>query len=78
MLPSTPTFASTIGATYRPAQLTAGGATTFSDAVKTTLLTTTAAISNGTTLDVSGASSIGANVTTSSTQLYTGASYINS
>ena len=47
----TPTFASTIGATQRPAQLTINGATTFSAAVQTAALTTTAAISNGTTLN---------------------------
>ena len=70
---ATNTIASKIGNAYRPAQLTISGATTFSDAVKTTALTTTAAISNGTTLDVSSTSSIGANITTSSTQTYTGA-----
>ncbi|NKA17449.1 MAG: hypothetical protein EBV74_06070, partial [Alphaproteobacteria bacterium] len=69
----TPTFASTIGDLSRPAQLTINGATTFQDSVQTTALTTTAAISNGTTLNVSSTSSIGANITTSSTQTYTGA-----
>ena len=69
----TPTFASIIGGTNRIAQLTINGATTFQDAVSTTLLTTTAAISSGTTLNVSGASSIGANISTTGDQTYTGA-----
>ena len=44
----TPTFASTIGNSFRPAQLTINGATTFQAAVQTTLLTTTTG-SSGTT-----------------------------
>ncbi|NBR25997.1 MAG: hypothetical protein EBU08_19895, partial [Micrococcales bacterium] len=66
------TFANIIGGT-RLAQLTINGATTFQDAVQTTLLTTTAAISSGTSLNVSGASSIGGNITTTGAQTYTGA-----
>ncbi|NDE13111.1 MAG: hypothetical protein EBZ99_05765, partial [Actinobacteria bacterium] len=67
------TFYSTIGNSNRPAQLIINGATTFNADVQTASITTTAAISNGTILDVSGASSIGADITTSGTQTYTGA-----
>ena len=70
---STKTFKNTIGNSQPIAQLTIGGTTVFEAAVQTVALTTTAAISNSTTLSVSGASNLGANITSSGTQTYTGA-----
>ena len=70
---STKTFKNTIGNSQPIAQLTIGGTTVFEAASQTVALTTTAAISNSTTLSVSGASNFGANITTSGTQTYTGA-----
>ncbi|NBQ46771.1 MAG: hypothetical protein EBU39_04200, partial [Proteobacteria bacterium] len=66
------TFTGIIGGT-RIGALSITQATTFQAAVSAATLSTTAAISNGTTLDISGTSSIGANITTSGTQTYTGA-----
>ena len=63
------TFTGIIGGT-RIGVLSITQTTTFQAAVSATILSTTAAISNGTTLDISSTSSIGANINIKHTNLY--------